>query len=114
MRRTNQRNLTRDGVPVPASDVTSFRIFRQGYPYLEPHSTEQFRVGLNFVSFQNSPERLIGMLTSDGWLGRTNFGGLGPGAAVDFQLLTAYAAGMFFVPPFAADDPFPGHRLLVG
>ena len=87
MRRTNQRNLTRDGVPVPASDVTSFRIFRQGYPYLEPHSTEPFRVGLNFVSFQNSPERLIGMLTSDGWLGRTNFGGLGPGAAVGLPIV---------------------------
>ena len=62
MRRTNQRNVTPDGVHVPASDVTSFRIFRQGYPYLEPHSTEPFRVGLNFVSFQNSPQRLIGML----------------------------------------------------
>ena len=106
--------LEPDGIRVPASDVTSFRIFRQGYPYLEPHSTEPFRVGLNFVSFQNSPERLIGMLTTGGWLGGTNFGGLGPGAASDFQLLTAYAAGMFFVPPFAADDPFPGHRLLAG
>jgi Dyp-type peroxidase family len=114
MRRANQRNVTADGVRVPASDVTSFRIFRQGYPYLEPHSTERFRVGLNFVSFQNTPQRLIGMLATGGWLGGTNFGGLGPGAAVDFPLLTAYAAGMFFVPPFAADDPFPGHRLLVG
>jgi deferrochelatase/peroxidase EfeB len=109
MRRTNQRRPA-----VPASDVTSFRIFRQGYPYLEPHPTEPFRVGLNFVSFQNSPERLIGMLTTQGWLGGTNFGGLGDGAAVDFQLLTAYAAAMFFVPPFAAADPFPGYRLLAG
>ena len=127
MRRANQRNFKSDGVPVPARDVTSFRIFRQGYPYLESHSdfgrrkragevdeTEPFRVGLNFISFQNTPERLIGMLATGGWLGRTNFGGLGPGAVVDFQLLTAYAAGMFFVPPFAADDPFPGHRLLAG
>ena len=34
MRRANQRNSS-DGIPVPASEVTSFRIFRQGYPYLE-------------------------------------------------------------------------------
>ena len=102
------------GSPFLQARWQTFRIFRQGYPYLEPHSTEAFRVGLNFVSFQNSPERLIGMLTSDGWLGGTNFGGRGAGGASDFQLLTAYAAGMFFVPPFAADDPFPGYRLLAG
>jgi deferrochelatase/peroxidase EfeB len=92
--------------------VETFRIFRQGYPYLEPHPTEAFRVGLNFVSFQNSPQRLIGMLTSDTWLGGTNFGGLGEGAPPDIQLLTAYAAGMFFVPPVATHDRFPGYRLL--
>jgi deferrochelatase/peroxidase EfeB len=132
MRRTNQRDT-------PASNVASFRIFRQGYPYFEPlrvqaHATEAtgaanrvpsadgearsissepFRVGLNFVSFQNSPERLIGMLTTNGWLRGTNFGGPGDGGSSDFRLLTAYAAGIFFVPPFAADDPFPGYRLLV-
>ena len=34
-----------------------------------------FRAGLNFVSFQDTPSRLLKMLTAGGWLGGANFGG---------------------------------------
>jgi deferrochelatase/peroxidase EfeB len=103
---------------VKASNPTSHRIFRQGYPFLEHQraspgtSGGPFRVGLNFVSFQNTPQRLIGMLTKRTWLGQTNFGGSDLEGPDPVTLLTAYAAGMFFVPSLAADEPFPGCRVL--
>lgn len=87
------------------------RVFRQGYEFLEwKEGPPGFRAGLNFVSFQDSLDRLFGMLTGEGWLGRVNFGG-DPNAqppGLD-SLLSAYAAHTFFVPPRAADgEPFPG------
>jgi deferrochelatase/peroxidase EfeB len=115
MRRANQR--------LRAKDAESFRIFRQGYPFLEPRPpwpTEAelaagFRTGLNFVSFQDTPHRLIGMLTTENWLGRTNFGGAGSGDPADeVKLVRAYAAEAFLVPPFAGGEPFPGAGALVG
>ena len=60
----------------PASDFGSRRIFRQGYEFLEwAGGPPGFRAGLNFVSFQDTPSRLLKMLTAGGWLGGTNFGG---------------------------------------
>ncbi|MDQ3729273.1 MAG: Dyp-type peroxidase [Actinomycetota bacterium] len=99
----------------PASRSSSRRIFRQGYEFLE--WTEQapgFRAGLNFVSFQDTPERLVQMLINKGWLGQVNFGGDAqtqlPGMA---SLLSAYASGVFLVPPRAAEEgALPGGSLL--
>ena len=66
------------------------------------------------------------MLTSQDWLGETNFGGddlnnIAPTEKA-LILLKAYAAGMFYVPPVVvppedappADrrEPFPGWRIL--
>ena len=106
IRRTNQH-------VTPSSAPQSFRIFRQGYPFLErSQASPFFRTGLNFVSFQNNPRRLLGILTTDSWLGGTNFGGgpaLSGAGAPAGRLLTAYAAGIFFVPPRASSqEPFPG------
>lgn len=89
------------------------RIFRQGYEFLEwKPGPPGFRAGLNFVSFQDTTERLIGMLTSEGWLGRVNFGGdpdrQPPGMG---SLLSVYAAGVFLVPPRRDGEPFPGAGL---
>ena len=48
----------------PASDKRSSRIFRQGFEFLEQMGEyPKFHVGLNFVSFQNTPERLFNTLT---------------------------------------------------
>jgi Dyp-type peroxidase family len=96
----------------PPGDPLSLRIFRQGYPYLESTSSPPgFRTGLNFVSFQDNPWRLLRLLMRDGWFGGSNFGGEnGSGSAT--PLLTAYAAGLFFVPPRSEDASYPGRTVL--
>ena len=101
-------------VPDPDSR-NSLRIFRQGYEFLEPSElAPSIRAGLNFVSFQDTPERLFRMLTQPGWLGRTNFGGdeEDPLPGMD-RLLTVRAAGVYQVPPVIADEPFPGSSVLI-
>ena len=96
------------------------RIFRQGYPFLEPtRSASGFRVGLNFVSFQWHPASLIQMLDMGDWLGGTNFGG-SMEEHDDVPLLRAQAAGVFvvpqggFAPPYAGLERFPGEHALLG
>ncbi|MBV8078791.1 MAG: hypothetical protein JO186_00265 [Actinobacteria bacterium] len=134
MRRANDNRDDPTAMPptkaVALSLRESFRIFRQSYPFLEPnpfHPNEferesGFRPGLNFISFQNNPLRLISILTTkDTWLGATNFGGpeYNEPLAVNadtalhpVNILNAYAAGMFFVPPIVDGEPFPGAAAL--
>ncbi|MCO1656355.1 Dyp-type peroxidase [Pseudonocardia humida] len=94
----------------PASDASSLRIFRQGYEFLEPHGAAPgFRAGLNFVSFQDTPDRVVRILRQPTWLGRTNFGGdpdVDPAAAA--ALLSVQAGGTYVVPPVDPVEPFPG------
>ncbi|WP_437680772.1 Dyp-type peroxidase [Sorangium sp. So ce131] len=103
VQRANQhrRNLT---------SPDSLRIYRQGYEFLEPlESAPGFRAGLNFVSFQDSPERVFRMLTTPGWLGRTNFGGDPATTPPELtSLLRVRAGGVFLVPPVVPAEPFPG------
>ncbi len=72
-----------------------------------------FKAGLNFLSFQDTPERLLRILTQDGCLGNTNFGGdpenLLPGM---YRLRTVRAGGgLFLAPPVTDDEPFPGSSI---
>ena len=97
----------------PASDPGSRRIFRQGYEFLEwADGPPGFRAGLNFVSFQDTTDRLIKMLTATSWLGDVNFGG-DPDAmpAGMSALLRVFAGGVFLVPPAEADGTLPGASL---
>jgi Dyp-type peroxidase family len=97
----------------PASDSGSRRIFRQGYEFLEwAPDAPGFRAGLNFVSFQDTPARLLKMLTAGGWLGATNFGGDEDGHPELASLLSVYGAGVYFVAPVVDGEPFPGARAL--
>jgi deferrochelatase/peroxidase EfeB len=99
----------------PTSDRNSLRVFRQGYEFLEPLGMAPgFRAGLNFVSFQDTPERLLRMLTQDGWLGGTNFGGDpdNPLPGMD-RLLTVRAGGVFLIPPVTAEEHFPGSSIFL-
>ena len=86
----------------------SGRIFRQGYEFLEwQEGAPGFRLGLNFVSFQDTPARLVQILGTEGWLGGVNFGGDPDAQPAGIEsLLSVYAAGIYFVPPKA--QPFPG------
>jgi len=110
IQRANHHNPYPGGVAEPMNH----RIFRQGYPFLEPlDAPPGFRVGLNFISFQSTPASLTGMLKQAGWLGNTNFGGdTDPATAV--VLLSARAAGFFLVPPVDGTERFPGEHVLTG
>jgi Dyp-type peroxidase family len=84
------------------------RIFRQGFEFLEPiNNYPYFRVGLNFVSFQRSSEKVIAIIKHG--FGRVNFAGdpLKRIAGAD-RLLSVRAAGLFLIPPFSAGEEFPG------
>jgi deferrochelatase/peroxidase EfeB len=96
---------------VSSKDPTSRRIYRQGFEFMDylPNENKPFRIGQNFVSFQNDPKRLIFILTDPRWMGKTNFGG-SPGLLSD-NLLSVLSAGMFFVP--AKEKPFPGASILI-
>lgn len=97
----------------PINDRNSLRIFRQGYEFLEPTELAPgFRTGLDFVSFQDTPERLRRMLTQDGWLGGINFGGdLDNQLPGMDRLLTVRSAGVFLVPPVVEGETFPGSSM---
>ncbi|MFD6970470.1 Dyp-type peroxidase [Streptomyces sp. NPDC059949] len=87
----------------------SLRVFRQGYEFFEPVATAPgFRVGLNFVSFQDSPDRVLRVLTQRGWLGSVNFGGQPGSDGPAGRLLTVRAGGTYLVPPVREDAPYPG------
>ncbi|MFG2485546.1 Dyp-type peroxidase [Streptomyces virginiae] len=90
----------------------SLRVFRQGYEFFEPVATAPgFRAGLNFVGFQDSPERVLRILTQRGWLGGVNFGGQpGPDGPAG-RLLTVRAAGTYLVPPVRDGAPYPGSEV---
>ena len=97
----------------PASDPGSRRIFRQGYEFLEwSERSPGFQAGLNFVSFQDTPARLLEMLTQRNWLASTNFGGDQDTHPQLSTLLTVYAAAIYAVPPAIDGEAFPGAAAL--
>ena len=94
----------------PIDRDVSQRIFRQGYEFLDPPGPGQpMRIGLNFVSFQDSLTRVLRVLTLDGWLGNTNFGGEGDSIAK--PLLRALGAGVFLCPPVVEGEVYPGQSI---
>lgn len=97
----------------PASDSGSRRIYRQGYEFLEwTAGPPGFRAGLNFVSFQDTPARLLKMLTLESWLGGVAFGGDEAAHPELASLVSVHGAGIYFVPPVVAGEPFPGAAAL--
>ena len=94
----------------PSGQPNSLRMYRQGYEFLDVVGGELV-AGLNFVSFQDTPERLTRTLTQDGWLGGTNFGGPVPGG-LSPELISVLAGGVYVVPPAATDGSLPGGSLV--
>ena len=97
----------------PVFKPDSRRIYRQGYEFVEAaEKTGQYRVGLNFVSFQDDPDRVLFILTQSDWLGNLSFGG-DPDQQNDGidKLVTARAAGTYYVPPVQIDSAFPGAEM---
>jgi deferrochelatase/peroxidase EfeB len=99
---------TRHMDQIKSQDPASRRIFRQGFEFIEPlyhDSSKPIKLGLNFISFQDDPTRLLFILTDPNWLGSSNFGGTGDNIAMK-DFLSVQASGIFFVPP--KEMPFPG------
>jgi Dyp-type peroxidase family len=92
---------------VPIWDKKSYRIYRQGFEFLTSSSEDSGLIaGLNFVSFQNTPERLYRALTYQ----HTRFEKdprSTPLPNLD-RFMSVLAAGIFFVPPKIKGQPFPG------
>ena len=95
----------------PYSRVDSRRIYRQGFEFLDD-GKDGLDIGLNFVSFQDDPDRTFFILTQLGWLGGVNFGG-DPTSTTEEEnnLLTVRMAGSYFIPPEHPGNPFPGSFL---
>ena len=94
---------------IASKDPSSRRIYRQGFEFIEPNPNggKPFKLGLNFISFQNDPRRLIFILTDPRWMGKSNFGG--PDGLFNNKVMSVISAGMFFIP--VAEKPFPGYSL---
>jgi deferrochelatase/peroxidase EfeB len=67
--------------------------------------------GLNFVSFQNTPERLIRTLS----YGRSidNSGGVKCTSSLE-NFMSVLAGGFFLVPPIIENELFPGSPIFFG
>jgi Dyp-type peroxidase family len=84
------------------------RIFRQGFQFLESQNEiPGFRVGLNFISFQNNPKNLFSVIDRK------------PNLMLDDQksvpplenFLSVHSAGIFIVPPVVTHEKFPGSNM---
>jgi deferrochelatase/peroxidase EfeB len=87
--------------------VSSRRIYRQTFEFIEANSLDKkyIKVGLNFLSFQNDPARLLFILTDPNWMGNSSFGGDSQFKNID-NLFHVQACGIFYIPRI--EKPFPG------
>ncbi|WP_299443002.1 Dyp-type peroxidase [uncultured Aquimarina sp.] len=96
----------------PVSDRNSLRIFRQGYEFLEANEKSPgYSAGLNFISFQDTPERVTRMLTQPSWLGNINFGGYENEQGNLKNLLEVVSGGVYLIPPMNLFGKIPGYEL---
>lgn len=93
----------------PSNDKNSLRIFRQGYEFFEhADSPPGYKAGLNFVSFQDSPDRVTRILTQPSWMGNINFGGLEEEQDNFGDLLKIESGGIYIIPPVNENELYPG------
>jgi Dyp-type peroxidase family len=95
---------------VPLWDKKSLRIYRQGFEFLiTSKESPGFVAGLNFVSFQNTPERLLRALTYRHMIAQKT-AELTSTPTLE-QYMSVFVAGLFFVPPAIKNEPFPGAQI---
>jgi len=97
----------------PVFKPDSRRIYRQGFEFLEKSDESgKIRVGLNFVSFQDDPDRVLFILTHSDWLGNLSFGGHQNDQQGGLErLITTRAAGTYYIPPVQINSSFPGEDM---
>lgn len=104
----HRANQNRASPRAPAA----WRMFRQGYDFLDSIGPDGPQLGLNFVSFQADLEALQHVMHLPGWLADVNFGGPARqrrGDPTAPRLITLLAGGLYAVPP--RRRPFPGAQL---
>jgi deferrochelatase/peroxidase EfeB len=80
-------------------------IFRQGFEFFEPlNNGKTFRVGLNFVSFQND----LQLLTDSIKIGFSKITSTDKQNLGLEDFVSIRSAGIFFVPPYHKNEKFPG------
>jgi Dyp-type peroxidase family len=92
---------------------SSRRIFRQSFHFFEASqagSSCSLKTGLNFISFQNDPSRLLFILTDPHWMGGSSFGGKLSDPNIG-KVFSVEASGVFYIP--RDEKPFPGSELFV-
>lgn len=102
-------SLSRPIDHVPIWNKKSSRIYRQGFEFLEQSEDNMgFIAGLNFVSFQNTPDRFFRSLMYQQNLLQKNSSENVP--SLD-RFMRVLIAGAFFVPPKIPNSPFPGAQI---
>lgn len=95
---------------IPVWDKKSSRIYRQGFEFLETLKNPfAIRPGLNFISFQNTPERLFRALSYSFNPRYRNI--IAPQTRGLEDIMSVDAAGIFLVPPSIKYEPFPGSKI---
>jgi Dyp-type peroxidase family len=97
--------------PIQKNQMT---VFRQGYEFLESDQhAPGFRIGLNFVSFQNDPDYLFKILTN--WKkGSAKTATYDETVPLLNRFVAVVCAAIFFVPPISYHEEFPGSSLFYG
>jgi deferrochelatase/peroxidase EfeB len=86
------------------------KIFRQGYDYLERSDNyPYYSAGMNFVSFQNNPEKLYNLLIYG--FNKNYYNEVNKPELDLSDFVRVESAGLFFVPPYSPEDKFPGSIL---
>jgi hypothetical protein len=89
----------------------SLRVFRQGHEFFEPiPASPRFRVWLNLVGSQDSPDRVLRILTQRARLWGQLRPAVRPGRTAG-QLLTVRAGGTCLLPPRHDAAPDPGSEV---
>lgn len=100
--------LTNPIMSINGKSSANFKIFRQGFQFIEFPSVDQgFYVGLNFISFQNTMEKLFNVLTYSNTNTRPQIANRNPEFSFH-DFFQVQAAGSFLVPPSNNNESFPG------
>ncbi|CAN5634634.1 hypothetical protein BH23THE1_BH23THE1_13020 [soil metagenome] len=92
---------------------SSNQVFRQGFQFIEPNEfINKFNIGLNFICFQNSLEKIFNLLTYD--KNNTAHHSKSNEFNKSFQdFFSVKAAGSFLIPPYKKNEPFPGSNIFI-
>ncbi|MDR4492239.1 MAG: Dyp-type peroxidase [Candidatus Nitrosocosmicus sp.] len=95
-------------------NTQTIKVFRQGFQFIEPEAfLTNFNIGLNFICFQDSIEKLATLLTYED----NKLDGVQPAHPqnlINFQdFFSVTSARNFLVPPLIDGEQFPGSSMFI-